>query len=205
MESIRKALDAHVRRLLTPAADLLARAGVSPDQVTVAGFALSAAAAALLAAGHSVSAGVVFLLGSGLDLLDGLLARCSNRVTRGGAFLDSTLDRVSEGLLFAAIAYRYALAGEPVLVALTVVALLGSLLVSYTRARAEGLGVPCAVGVMGRPERVVVLGAALVLSAVDIAIYVIVILSLFTSVQRIVHARRSLQTGEPPLKDRRPG
>jgi len=205
METIRKALDTHARRLLAPAADLLARAGVTPDQVTVAGFAVSASAAALLAAGHSASAGVVFLLGSGFDMIDGLLARRSNRVTPAGAFLDSTLDRVSEGLLFAAIAYRYALAGEPALVSLTVVALLGSLLISYTRARSEALGVPCTVGVMSRPERVVVLGAALMLGAVNIAIYVIVVLSLFTSIQRIVHVRRSLRTEATSIEEHRPG
>jgi CDP-diacylglycerol--glycerol-3-phosphate 3-phosphatidyltransferase len=205
MERIRKAVDGRLRRLLTPLAGALDQAGVTPDQVTIAGFAVSAAAALLLAAGMPVAAGLVFLAGSGFDLIDGLLARTSNRVTAAGAFLDSTLDRASEGLIFAAIAYRFALDGDAALVSLTVIALLGSLLVSYTRARAEAIGIECTIGILSRPERVVVLGAGMIFGLIDIAVYVIVVLSLFTSLQRIAHVRKALRAAPPPFRSNRPG
>ena len=143
METVR----GHVRALLdrgaVPVATLLLWCRVTPNQVSLMGVVLTLVTAALIVDGRLLLAGVLYILAASLDLLDGVLARLAKLVSRFGAFLDSTADRVSEGVVFAAIAYHFASRGQPVDAALAVLALLGSVLVSYTRARAEGLGLEC--------------------------------------------------------------
>jgi CDP-diacylglycerol--glycerol-3-phosphate 3-phosphatidyltransferase len=114
------------------------------------------------------------------------------KVTKFGAFLDSTLDRVSEGAMLAAIAYLLASRGHSVDVALVVLALLGSLLVSYTRARAESLGLDCKVGLMSRPERIILIALGLFFNVLSYVIYIMVALTAFTVIQRVVHTYRQL-------------
>ena len=137
-------------------------------------------------------AGAVWLVGSALDLVDGALARNQGQGTAGGAFLDSTLDRISEGALFAAITYHFAQAGDALAAALTAVALLGALLVSYTRARAEALGANCKVGIITRAERVVLLGLGLCFGLLEPAVYLLVALSAVSVAQRVHHSLREL-------------
>jgi len=170
----------------------LQRLRISPNQVSMAGAALNIAAAALVVADHLIYAGVVFLVAGCFDMLDGALARLAQKVTPFGAFLDSTLDRVSEGVILSAIAYKLAVQGREIDVALVVLALLGSVLVSYTRARAESLGVECKVGLMSRPERVILIALGLFFDVLPYVIYIMLALTVFTVIQRVVHTYREL-------------
>lgn len=188
----------------TPATRLLVALGVSPDVLTVTGFTITIVAACLAGAGLFLAAGLVFLTASVLDMLDGALARATDRVNAGGALLDSVTDRLSEGALLIGLGVNAALAGisQGRLIA-TVVLLLSALLfsqmVSYIRARGEGLGIACKVGLMTRPERVVLLSLGLVLqgAGVDpsllVTVGIVAGLSLTTMVQRFLHVRRQLK------------
>lgn len=165
---------------------------VTPNEVTIAGTVLNVAAAALVVADHLIYAGIVFLVAGCFDMLDGALARLAQKVTRFGAFLDSTLDRVSEGVVMAAIAYLLATEGRAVDAALVVLALMGAMLVSYTRARAESLGIECKVGIMSRPERVILIALGLFFDVLPYVIYIMLALTVFTVIQRVVHTYRQL-------------
>jgi len=154
--------------------------------------------------GLLLAAGLVFLAGGAMDLLDGALARATGRVTISGAFLDSVTDRLGEGALFVGIGVNTVLADRETggLVAMVVVlllALLFSQMVSYIRARAEGLGVPCRVGLATRTERVVLLSLGLILQgagldpALLVTVSAVALLSIYTVVQRFVHVRRQLK------------
>jgi CDP-diacylglycerol--glycerol-3-phosphate 3-phosphatidyltransferase len=147
-------------------------------------------------------AGVAFIVGSVMDTLDGRYSRMSGKGTLFGAFLDSTLDRIEEGVVLAAVAWYFAERGDEVAAAACVLVVLGSLMVSYTRARAEALGVECKVGLASRPVRVVILSIGLVFAKgagifdVDLlapAIYVMGALTAITVVQRVLHVRRELE------------
>jgi len=189
-------------RAARPFARALMGARVTPNQVSAAAMALNVAAAGLILDDAMVAAGIVYLCAGALDLLDGALARLANQVSAGGAFLDSTLDRISEGVVFAAIAYHFSMNGEPVNAALAVLALLFSLLVSYTRARAEALGSQCKVGVTTRAERVVLMAAGLAFGLLVWVVWLMVALTAFTVVQRIVHTLRELGTPARPESPR---
>lgn len=178
---------------------MLQRLHVTPNMVSAMGALLNVVAAGLVMADQLIWAGVVFVVASCLDMLDGTLARLSQMVTPFGAFLDSTLDRASEGVVLAAIAYYLALEGRPIDVAMVVLALLGSLLVSYTRARAEALGLQCKVGIMSRPERVVLIAAGLFFNILPYVIYILVALTGFTVVQRVVYTYRQLRVEREPV------
>ncbi len=140
VERFRNRIHESIDRRLDPVTRVLARLGVRPAHVTLAGTLICLAAAALVVADRFVLAGIVWLVGSALDLVDGALARNQGQVTAGGAFLDSTLDRISEGALFAAIAYHFAQAGDALAAALTAIALLGALLVRLRPGARRSLG-----------------------------------------------------------------
>ena len=193
MEALRRALQQWLEKMLAPVAAMLQRLGASADQVSVAGFLLNVGAAALVVTGHLVAAGILYLVAGVLDLLDGVLARTGGKPTRFGAFLDSTLDRASEGVVFAAIGYRFAAEGSAVDSGIVVLALLGSFLVSYVRARAEGLGAECRVGIATRAERVVLIVLGLVSGLLSEAIRLVAVLTAVTVVQRVACARRGLR------------
>jgi len=192
METIREFFGIQLRRSFTPMLSVLCWLRITPNEVTVAGTVLNMAAAGLVIAQHLVYAAIVFLIAGCFDMLDGALARLSQKTTPFGAFLDSTLDRVSEGVVFAGIAYLLATQGHSVDVALVVLALLGSILVSYTRARAEALGVECKVGLMSRPERIILIALGLFFDVLPYVIYIMLALTAFTVVQRVVHTYRQL-------------
>ncbi|NLV71914.1 MAG: CDP-alcohol phosphatidyltransferase family protein [Actinobacteria bacterium] len=192
MENIREFFGTQLRRSFAPMVSALQRLRVTPNQVTIAGTVLNVAAAALVVADHLIYAGVVFLIAGCFDMLDGALARLAQRVTPFGAFLDSTLDRVSEGVVLAAIAYLLATEGRAIDAALVVLALLGGILVSYTRARAESLGVECRVGLMSRPERVILIALGLFFNVLPYVIYIMLALTIVTVIQRVVHTYRQL-------------
>ena len=192
METIRAYLRTALDHLFRPFAWLLLACRVTPNQVSLTGIALNLVTAWLIVDGQLLLAGLMYLLAGGLDLLDGILARLAKMATRFGAFLDSTADRISEGIVFAAIAYHFAHYGQPLEAAVAVLALLGSLLVSYTRARAEGLGLECKVGIVTRAERVVLVAFGLMFGLLAEAIYLLAALTALSTTQRIVHTLRQL-------------
>jgi CDP-diacylglycerol---glycerol-3-phosphate 3-phosphatidyltransferase len=193
VDDLRARIEPWVRAPLEPLVGGLAARGIRPHHVTLAALALGALAALLTAQGWLVLAALALLAGGLLDLMDGMLARRTATASAFGAFLDSTLDRVSEGLVFAAIAYQFALRGEPLLAGATVLALLGSVLVSYARARAEALGIECRVGAVTRAERVLLLAAGLALDLLGPVVVGLLVLGLLTVAQRMAHVHRALR------------
>lgn len=198
------------RRLASRSMSGLARTRVTPNALTTAGVSLCAAAAVLTYFEYRNEilffwlAALVFVVGSVLDILDGALARAGGKQSPFGAFLDSTTDRVSEAFVLGAIALVFHRRGNEVALAFTVAAVVGSFLVSYTRARAEALGLKGDVGIGSRAERVVVITAGLVLApwwhCLDTAIYVLTVTAWFTVVQRVLSVRNQLHsTGDSTL------
>jgi CDP-diacylglycerol--glycerol-3-phosphate 3-phosphatidyltransferase len=175
--------------------DRLIESRLTPNAISLTGFALCVVAAALVWQDEYFLGGLAFVVGSVCDTLDGRYSRMSGKGTPFGAFLDSTLDRIEEGIVLCAVAAYFSREGDELAVAATVPAVLASLMVSYTRARAEALGVECKVGIADRAVRVVILSAGLVfadLGAIAPAVYVLAGLSTITVFQRIWHVRREL-------------
>jgi CDP-diacylglycerol--glycerol-3-phosphate 3-phosphatidyltransferase len=175
---------------------------LTPNAISLTGFTLNLAAAALIVDRLFFVAGLAFIVGSIMDTLDGRYSRMSGKGSVFGAFLDSTLDRLEEGIVLIAVGAYFAARHNQVAAAATVAAVLGSLMVSYTRARAEALGVECKVGLATRPVRVVILSIGLVFARgaslghfelLAPAVYVLAGLTVFTTLQRIVHVRRQLK------------
>src|SRR3954463_13222304 len=173
--------------------DRLIESRLTPNAISLTGFTLCLVAAVLVWQDLYVLGGIAFIVGSVSDPLDGRYARASGKGTQFGAFLDSTLDRIEEGVVLTAVAANFAAAGDDFAVAAVVVAVMASLMVSYTRARAEALGVECKVGIADRAVRVVILSAGLVLADIgdvlEITVYVLAVLALSTVGQRIWHVR----------------
>ena len=178
------------RWLLTPLAALLAKLGVAPNMLTVAGFLLNLPVAWALAVGRPRLAGLILIVAASFDALDGSLARHSAQTTRFGAFLDSVLDRLSEGTVFLGLAIYAIRSGDEVSQILVYAAIIGSLMVSYVRARAEGVGIACKVGLFTRFERVGVLIVGLILDQVRIVLWILAVLANLTVLQRIYHVWR---------------
>lgn len=181
---------------------------LTPNAISMTGLAGNLAAAVLIFADFIFLGGLAFIAGSVMDTLDGRYSRMSGKGTLFGAFLDSTLDRIEEGVVLTAIAWQFAEAGDSTAAAACVFVVLGSLMVSYTRARAEALGVECKVGIATRAVRVVILsiglvfGAGELISDVDLlpaSIYVMAGLTSFTVGQRVWHVRRELQAQEAQI------
>jgi CDP-diacylglycerol--glycerol-3-phosphate 3-phosphatidyltransferase len=180
---------------------------LTPNAISLSGLTLNVLAAVLVWERLFFLGGVAFIVGSIMDTLDGRYSRMSGKGTPFGAFLDSTLDRCEEGIVLTAVAADLARQHNKLAVAAVVVAVLASLMVSYTRARAEALGVACTVGIATRPVRVVILSIGLVFGAgaslghfelLQPAVYALAGLSALTVVQRIFHVRRELRTLAPP-------
>jgi CDP-diacylglycerol--glycerol-3-phosphate 3-phosphatidyltransferase len=174
---------------------------LTPNAISLTGFILNCAAAGLVVGRLFFLAGIAFIVGSVMDTLDGRYSRMSGKGTQFGAFLDSTLDRLEEGIVLTAVAAYFAARHNQVAVACVVAGVLGSLMVSYTRARAEALGVACKVGLATRPVRVVIISVGLVFargasignfSLLAPAVYVLAALTIFTTIQRIAHVRSEL-------------
>ena len=177
-----------------PIVAFLARTPLTPSALTWLGFVLAVAAAVLIASGSLIAAGVMVLVAGFFDMLDGALARRTGRVTRFGAVLDSTLDRLSEAALLLGVLALWAAEGRTAGVMLAGITLTASLLVSYIRARAEALGLECRSGLFTRPERVIVLALGLLLDQLFIALVIIAVLSFFTVVQMLAGIWRQLKT-----------
>ena len=196
------------------ARERLIESRLTPNAISIAGFVLNLLAAVLITQNLFFLAGVAFIVGSVMDTLDGRYSRMSGKGTLFGAFLDSTLDRVEEGVVLTAVAGYFAKQGQDFAAAMCVIVVLGSLMVSYTRARAEAIGVECKVGLATRPVRVVILSIGLVFAKgaslgdfglLAPAIYVMAALTTITVIQRVWHVRRELAAeggapGAPPTE-----
>ena len=174
---------------------------LTPNAISMTGLALNVLAAVLVWQRYFFLGGVAFIVGSICDTLDGRYSRMSGKGTPFGAFLDSTLDRMEEGVVLTAVGAYFAVRGDELAVAAVVAAVLFSLMVSYTRARAEALGVECKVGIASRAIRVVILSVGLVFAKgaglgnfelLKPAVYVLAVLTIVTTFQRIFHVRREL-------------
>jgi CDP-diacylglycerol--glycerol-3-phosphate 3-phosphatidyltransferase len=200
--SIKQGYTDGARRLAARSMTGLARTRVTPNALTTSGVSLCALASVLVYFEYRNewfffwAGSIVFAIGSILDLLDGALARAGGKVTVFGAFLDSTTDRVSEGFVLGAIALVFFQRGEIVPLAFAIAGIAGSFLVSYTRARAEALGLRGDVGLGSRAERVVIITAGLVLAPwwhlLDVAIYLLAALAWLTVVWRVLFVRKQL-------------
>jgi CDP-diacylglycerol--glycerol-3-phosphate 3-phosphatidyltransferase len=177
---------------------------LTPNTISLTGLVLNVVAAVLVFGEHFFWGGIAFIVGSVCDTLDGRYSRMSGKGTPFGAFLDSTLDRMEEGIVLIAVAAHFSKQGDDAVVAAVVAAVLFSLMVSYTRARAEALGVECKVGIGSRAVRVVVLSIGLLfatgpgdVSLLEPAVWVLAGMGLITTFQRIFHVRKVLSQAEP--------
>ena len=180
--------------LVAPIVSILARYRISPNVLTVGGMLAHFLLAWLIARGEMQLAGLAILFIAPLDALDGALARKLGRVATGfGAFLDSTLDRIAEIILFAGFLFYFGHNGNTLLMATAYVAISGSLMVSYARARAEALHLSCKVGILSRVERYAVLTLFLLLNRPQIGLVVIAIFTYITVAQRVFHVWQQIE------------
>jgi CDP-diacylglycerol--glycerol-3-phosphate 3-phosphatidyltransferase len=195
---------ANVRRILAlyltaPIVRPIAKIGISPNTLTILGFLLSIAVAYLVARGMLLGGGLLLLFSGWFDLLDGALARLTGRVTRFGALLDSSLDRFSEAIVLCGLLFFYhGSFQESVLIFAT---LIGSVMVSYIRARAEGLGLECKVGLFTRPERLILVALGLILGwffseALVIILWVLAVGTNLTALERLFYLWRKTKGAE---------
>ncbi|MEX2237979.1 MAG: CDP-alcohol phosphatidyltransferase family protein [Dehalococcoidia bacterium] len=178
-------------RLTLPVARGLAVLGVTPNMVSAIGFLGNCGAAALVATGHFWQAGVAMLFFSLLDVFDGALARLTGTASPFGAVFDAVLDRASEAALLLGVVIYYANRGDELEVVLAYAAVAGSIMVSYVRARGEGSGIMIKEGLFTRAERVVILGAGLILGLVLPVLAILAVLANLTAVQRLLAVRRA--------------
>lgn len=187
-------LDTKARELGRPVLEVVCRRldrwNVSPDAVTLLGLVLTIGVAALAALGAIRWAGVAYLVAGACDALDGTLARISGKGSRFGAFLDSTIDRFEESLVLLGLATAYIYGDGTWEVLLILVVVMGSLMVSYTRARAEAIGVNCQVGFMTRVPRVALTILGMILNLVPAVLVLLSVTTLWTAVHRIIHVWR---------------
>ena len=195
-ERARRAVSDYVE---LPVARFMERVGLTPNLVTLIGLLIAVGGAGLVAVGQWWAGGAVVLFGGVFDMFDGALARMTGRASKFGALLDSVVDRVSEAVaLFGVLAF-YLISDNDVGAALAYAAIIGSLMVSYMRARSEGLGIECKVGVMTRPERVAAIGFGLIAAhwlpiVMPVVLGTIGALTAFTAVHRLIHTSRAISS-----------
>lgn len=181
---------------------VLHRAGIHPDAVTIFGLFLTLGGAFLIGLGHLQWGGVVLIMALPLDAVDGAIARAMARRDNFGAMLDSSLDRYADGFIFAALSYHFAIQNQHTWMLCALAALIGSFMVSYTRARAEGVNVDVKVGLFTRLERVIVIllillfPAAFGLPLLEVGMVVLAVGTNFTGLQRLWYVYRALQKRE---------
>lgn len=193
-----KLFKARVTVLLEAPVRLLVRSGLSPNILTLVGFLLNALVGLVLALGWIFQGGILVLFAGVFDMLDGATARLAGRESRFGALLDSVMDRFSEAAVLAGLLWLYLAQGKTLEVLLIFAVLLGSLMVSYVRARAEGLGLDCEVGLVARPERVLLLAAGLLFSQMVPVMALLAFFTLFTVAQRVWHVRQKSGLQDSP-------
>lgn len=180
-----------------------ARTHLSPNAFTILGLLFNIVVAAVIASGNLVLGGVLALVAAAFDMLDGAVARVTNQVTRFGGFLDSTLDRYSEAIVyFGLLVYLLRNMNDQTAVLLVYATIVGSIMVSYTRARAEAAGVSAEVGLFARPERVILLAVFLIIQRPIWALWILAILTNLTTLQRILHVWQETRERDDPRTDR---
>jgi phosphatidylglycerophosphate synthase len=175
-----------------PLAPLVRRIPFSPNVLTVTGFLITCIAALVIPYSLRLG-GILILVGGAFDMIDGIAARTGGTATRFGAFLDSVLDRYSDAFLFLALAWYFSSEGDYTGALLSIATLIGAFLISYARARAEGLGEPCQVGIMERPERIILLIFAALTGWLVPVLWVMAVLTHVTVIQRIYHVRKTMK------------
>lgn len=174
-------------RITDPIVGILSRSRIKPNALTFINLALNIVAAYVIASSHFILGGVLVLASGLFDLLDGALARLTGQATSFGAILDSTIDRISEAAVLCGLLIWYIPKEAKIEIVLIFAVLIGSFLISYIRARAEGLGLQCQVGLFTRAERVIVLSIGLLVNQVFIALCVLAVFSYITVVQRLLY------------------
>jgi CDP-diacylglycerol--glycerol-3-phosphate 3-phosphatidyltransferase len=175
-------------RITNPLVGILSKSGITPNALTLINLALNIVAAYVIATNHLILGGVLVLVSGLFDLLDGALARFTKQTTKFGAILDSTVDRISEAAILCGLLIWYVPQEDASLkIVLIFIVLIGSFLVSYIRARAEGLGWQCQVGLFTRAERVIVLAIGLLINQIFIALCVLAVFVFITVVQRLAY------------------
>jgi len=177
-------------QITTPIVQVLSKSGLKPDTLTFTGLVISFAAAYLLGGGHFFLGGLMVLLAGLFDLVDGALARFNNQATKFGAILDSTFDRISEAVILCGLMIWYIPKESTLEIVLIFAVLTGSFLVSYVKARAEGLGLECHVGLFTRAERVIALTVGLLIGQVLIALWILLLFVYVTVIQRLLYVRK---------------
>jgi CDP-diacylglycerol--glycerol-3-phosphate 3-phosphatidyltransferase len=177
---------------------IVARTNLSPNVITVIGLGLNFVVATVIASGNLILGGVLLLIAGAFDVVDGAVARATNQVSRFGSFFDSTMDRYADAIVLGGVLlYLIDDDAGKVPILLVFVTLVGSLMISYSRSRAETLGLRGDVGFAQRAERVIILSAGLILGRPIWALWVLAILTQMTVLQRILHVWRELQPSEP--------
>jgi CDP-diacylglycerol--glycerol-3-phosphate 3-phosphatidyltransferase len=184
------------RRLTDPVALAVARTGVTPNMISALGFVGALGAAVLVARGEFLIGGIVMLAAAALDLLDGALARATGRVTAFGGVFDATLDRLSEAAVLGGLAFHFSQGGHRQELILVFVVLAGSFMVSYLRARAQIAGLDLREGLFTRPERVILLALGLIIDQTRIILWILAVLTFFTTLQRLFATWRHLREPE---------
>ncbi len=197
-DSARQAVADYIER---PVARLFSRVGLTPNAVSLIGLAIAGGGAYVIAIGNWWAGGLIVLFAGIFDLFDGALARATGKVSDFGALLDSTIDRVSEAVVLLGLLAYYLSKNNDLGSILVYVALVGSIMVSYMRARSEGLGIDCKVGVMTRPERVAAVGIGLIVGhwvpvVVMVVLGVIGALTTVTAIHRLIHTSRMISNEE---------
>jgi phosphatidylglycerophosphate synthase len=173
----------------TPLSQIAKRIPLSPNTLTIVGF-LITVVAALVIPNNIRLGGILILIGGIFDILDGVVARTRGEITCFGAFLDSILDRYADAFLFLAISWYFIEKGNLTGAYLSLGTLVGAFLISYARARAEGLGTSCHTGIMERPERLILLAFATISGWLVPVLWIMLVLTHITVLQRIYHARK---------------
>lgn len=200
LEGLRRTLAGHVT---APIIRGLSRLPLTPNMLTWCGLLLVIVTAVLIGCGHLIAAGIMVLFSGAFDMLDGALARATNRITRYGAVLDASIDRLGEAALLIGVtvlflssdgaASYFSVIGREWSLLITALALASFSLPSYIRARMEAAGGDCRTGIFTRPERVILLALGLLLNQIAPALALCAALSLITAAQRLMHARKHLK------------
>lgn len=183
-------LQTWARNMARRAAQIFVKTPITPNMLTLFGLVLNIGVAVLIATGHLVAGGVMVIVAGLFDMLDGALARITNKMSAFGAFLDSVVDRYSDLLVLLGIVLFYERGDDTVGVFFTMIALVGTVMVSYTKARAQSVGVSCDIGLMERPERMIVLIGGGLFNLLTPTMIALAVLTNVTAVQRILHVRR---------------
>ena len=193
---LRKIVEKRIEPPLTALAHALVRRNISPTLLTLTGLVINAVAAFLYVGGFILAGGVIVVFAGFFDMLDGAVARASGKASSFGGFIDSVVDRYSDFLIFGGVLAHFAREGDLLMTLVSATTLVGAFMVSYIRARAELVILKCAVGVMERPERIIVLAAGSIFGFLYAAVWFLAITTHITALHRIIFTRKSVRSSQ---------